>query len=162
MIVIADTSILLNLCRVDQQQLLHSLYQNVVVPASVHQEFEQAVRYARFSGMVFPKYIHVTTPKTNLQHWAPGAKLHQGESDAIALAKDMKADLLLLDERKGRVVAARLEIVVSGLLGILIQARRQGLLKNLSSTLDRLRHEAGFYLSDRHISEALRAVEEKL
>jgi predicted nucleic acid-binding protein len=160
-IVIADTSILLNLCRIGMQDLLQQLYQNVVVPRSVRDEFERAAKvYPRFDGMAFPGFIHVTSPTTSLMQWAPWAQLDRGESDAIALSKEMAADLLLLDERKGRLVAAKLGIKFSGLLGILIQARQQELLTNLESVLDRLRSEAGFYLSDRHAAEALAAVGE--
>ncbi len=163
MIVIADTSVLLNLCRIGEIQLLQSLYQNVVAPVSVRDEFERAVGvYGKFSGMVFPDFIHTATPATALKQWAPWASLDRGESDAISLAIEMKADLLLVDERKGRLVAARLNVTFSGLVGVLVQARRRGLLEDLSLTLGRLRAEAGFYLSERHVAEALQATREAL
>ena len=52
--------------------------------------------------------------------------LDVGEAEAIALAIEIQADLLLLDERRGRVVAKELGLAVTGLLGVLLVAKQQG------------------------------------
>jgi predicted nucleic acid-binding protein len=157
MIVVADTSVLLNLCRVAEEDLLWQLYGTVAAPQSVRDEFERAcISYPRFSRLAFPNFIQIHPPGSSLQKWLPGASLDPGESDAIALVIDLKADLLLIDERKGRQVAAELGLCFSGILGVLIQAKNRGLVSDVRTVLRRLREEAGFFLSEKHLQDALR------
>ena len=79
-------------------------------------------------------------------------QLDPGEAEAIALALELKSDLLLLDERRARTVASRLALRVVGLLGMLIEAKQKGLLPLVRPVLDDLEVKAGFW-----ITETLRA-----
>ncbi|MCS3940438.1 hypothetical protein GGP84_003090 [Salinibacter ruber] len=72
--------------------------------------------------------------------------LDQGESEAIALAVEEGAGLILLDEREGRRRARNVGLEMTGALGILAQADRRGNLDSISSALDRLESEAGFWI----------------
>jgi predicted nucleic acid-binding protein len=76
--------------------------------------------------------------------------LDAGETEAIGLAMAPRADVLLMDERRGREVARRNGLVVAGLLGELLYARLAGKLPSLRPELDRLRSDAGFFV-DREI-----------
>ena len=73
--------------------------------------------------------------------------LDRGESEAIALAAEKKAGLILLDEREGRRRARGIGLKVTGALGILARADREGELDSLPQALDRLEEEAGFWIS---------------
>ena len=75
--------------------------------------------------------------------------LDLGESEAIALAVEKEAGLILLDEREGRRRARNVGLEVTGLLGILIRADREGNLSSLSEAIRQLEEKAGFWISDR-------------
>jgi len=74
-------------------------------------------------------------------------EVDQGEAEAIALAIELQADLLLLDEQRGRAIASRLGIRSVGLLGILIEAKHRGFVATVGSVLDDLIGKAGFCIT---------------
>jgi len=86
--------------------------------------------------------------------------LDLGEAEAIALAQDISADRLLIDERKGRAAAQQLGINVIGAGGIVILARKRGLIESATDLLDSLETIAGMYISADLKAKALAAVGE--
>ena len=74
-------------------------------------------------------------------------KVEEGEAEAIALAAVLNADLVLLDERKGRVAASHLGLRFIGLLGILVEAKHKGLVSATKPILDELIAKAGFWVA---------------
>lgn len=86
--------------------------------------------------------------------------LDQGEAEAIALSCEAQAGLLLLDEKDARRVAQHLGIKTLGTVGLLIWAKRSGVIANLREQLDALQIKGRFRLSQAVYDEALRAVEE--
>ena len=74
--------------------------------------------------------------------------LGRGEAETIALALELNADLVLLDEREGWHAAERLELRVVGVAGRLLEAKSRGVVDAIRPHLDALRHKAGFYLSE--------------
>jgi predicted nucleic acid-binding protein len=81
--------------------------------------------------------------------------LDWGEAETIALALELKADLVLLDEREGRRAAQRLGLHVVGVVGVLVEAKANDALDALRPHLDALRQTAGFYLSESLYRHAL-------
>ena len=84
------------------------------------------------------------------------SELDAGEAEAIALAQEVKADVVLLDERDARRVAMRLGLNVLGTVGLLIEAKRAGRLSSVREQLDALQNQAKFRLSRRLYERALR------
>lgn len=82
------------------------------------------------------------------------------EAAAIALAQLLRADVLLIDERKGRAIARQRRLRIQGTLGLLVEARRTGALGSLRGAIDDLAN-AGFRVSPRLVTEALRQVDEQ-
>ena len=83
-----------------------------------------------------------------------------GEAEAIELAKELHADLLLIDERKGRRLAVAEGVSVIGLLGVVVLAKRRGLIPSAHNLLAALKDQAGFYLSGELVDRALASVGE--
>lgn len=73
--------------------------------------------------------------------------LGAGEAEAIVLARELPADLLLMDEELGRRTARGLGLQVVGLVGVLVEARKRGLLPDAASIAEVLHRKAGFWLS---------------
>ena len=85
-------------------------------------------------------------------------ELDAGEAETIVLARQEQADVILIDEKEARRAARRLGMHVLGTVGLLIWARRQGLISSLSMQLEALQEEGGFRLSQELCAEALRQV----
>ena len=79
----------------------------------------------------------------------------RGEAEALALAEEVQADLVLIDEKEGRLLTARLGFALIGVVGILLRARREGLVECLKLDLDRLRTGLHFHLDDALYRRAL-------
>lgn len=161
MIVVADTSVILNLCRVQQERLLQQLYHRVLIPSCVASEFQNlAGTLQRFSGPVLPEWIAVLPDPAWLPNQIVQANLDAGESAAIALCLNEKADAILMDEALGRQVAEQLGLRVIGILGVLVQPHQQGLLLKVGKVLDQLEKEANFWISPHLRAKVLHSVGE--
>ena len=147
MIVVSNTSPIINLAAVGQLGLLRQLYSRVIIPQAVYHETVVV-------GAGQPGVIEVTTfdwietrRATNEAAVASlQLELHEGGAEAIALTLELKADLLLLDERKARDIASRLGVKSIGLLAVLIEAKHAGLIPAARPIMDNLIEKAGFWI----------------
>lgn len=149
MIIVGDSSVLIALERIGAQELLPRLYGEVHVPEAVWREV--------FSGAaaIVPAWLirHPAPARPSPLDWTE--RLDAGEIEAILLAREMPADLLLMDETAGRRAARHLGLRVTGVVGVLIEAKRRGEIALLAPHLSQLRL-AGFFLSDDLEASALR------
>ncbi len=124
MIVVADTSPINYLVQIKLDHLLHRLFGTVIIPLAVHDELTSAQAPTTVSAWArdHPNWIHVVSPQKRL---LLSDTLHEGELEGIALAQELHADLLLIDELAGRLVAVELGIAISGTLGVLRDAHNQ-------------------------------------
>ena len=141
MIVVSDTSAISNLYQIDRLELLRDLFGEVLAPPAVLRELSALPDHALLlSGTswirpVFPEDYALVEELTE--------NLDLGESEAIVVALEMKADRLIVDEKLGRSIAQKYGIPIVGVLGILIEAKRAELLKAVRTEIIRLR-EIGF------------------
>lgn len=154
MIVVSDTSPLTALLSVGEEALLRKIFGEVIIPEAVHAEL-------LISHPVIPEWIVAKAVVQESEARRFATFLDQGEAEAIELAKELHADMLLIDERKGRLIAMREGVPVIGLLGVILLAKRKGILTSVRDLLQRLDTEAGFYLSSELRAEALRSVGEQ-
>lgn len=89
------------------------------------------------------------------------ADLDLGEAEAIVLAQERQADLLIVDERRGRRVATARGVTVIGLLGVVANAKRSGLITKAKPLLDDLIHTARFWIGAELYGEVLAKLDEQ-
>jgi uncharacterized protein len=149
MIVVSDSSPLISLAAIGRLELLRDLYGAIAIPRAVYHEV--AMQDLGRPGALEVRTLDWITCRdiisSNLVVALQG-KLDHGEAEAIALAAELQADLLLMDERLGRVEAARLGLRFIGILGISIEAKAKGYLREIKPFLDVLRTTAGFRVSE--------------
>ncbi len=159
MIVVSDTSPISNLLQIGETDLLRLLFRKVVVPDEVFAEICKIESHKEF--LTKQDWIETATlSDKNLKNRLM-KNLDGGEAEAIALAVELKADYLLMDETKGRQTAENLGIKVTGILGVLIKAKEEGLIVEVKSYLQRLVNDAGFWLNPKVIEKILEMVNEK-
>jgi predicted nucleic acid-binding protein len=161
MIVVSDTSPITNLALIGYVNLLQQLYGTVVIPQAVSQEI--AAVAPRLAGTVSIQkldWLEIRQATDSALVASLQLELDQGEAEAIALAIELKADLLLMDERRGRTIAARLGLTFVGLLGTLIDAKSAGLVPSVRPLLDNLITNAGFWVSQGLYDRVLQAAGE--
>lgn len=146
MIVVSDTSPICYLVLIDEIDLLQKLYSRVIIPQAVYKELIAVGSPAKVKAWMtqHPGWIEVQSvllrkPDVEL------SQLDAGECAAIALAEQMRANLVILDERAARKVAMGRGLKVIGLLGILGASAEQGLV-NFAVMMDRLR-QTNFWAS---------------
>jgi predicted nucleic acid-binding protein len=159
--VVSNTSPIINPAMVGCLDLLKQLYTFILIPDAVYDEI--VLLGAGLPGAVEvqtePWFRRQTITDTALLARLR-AHLDEGEAAALTLAAEVKADLLLLDERAARRHAFSLGLRCAGLLGILLAAKRAGLLSNIKPVLDDLIANAGFWVSAPLYDQILRAAGE--
>lgn len=128
MIVVADTSPLNYLIQVECEALLPKLYGRILIPPGVVEELDRAGAPAAVRAWLAALPEWVETSPLRLPPSPSLAFLDLGEREAIQLAEEQNAGLLLIDERKGRLEAKRRGLDTTGTLGVLLDAGDQGLI----------------------------------
>lgn len=151
MVVVADTSPINYLVLIGQIDLLTGLYARILIPPAVLAELKHplAPKPVRDWACDTPKWLEVLSPKDSLTL----AQLDLGETEAIALATEMHAEVLLIDEQAGRQEAVRRGLRVAGTLSVLDEADQAGLV-SFDQAVAQLR-KATFRVSQAVISEIM-------
>ena len=158
MIVVSDTSPLSGLAIVGQLPLLYGLYGQIVIPAAVAEELERGGQDdSRIAQVLTLSWLEVRQSQNLLliSELRKTYQLDRGESEAISLALELKADALLIDERLGRRQASRLGLSITGLLGVLLAAKKKRLVSAVRPVVEALVSEANFRISDQLYLEVL-------
>lgn len=148
MIVVSDTSPITSLAGIGELELLQKLYSKVIIPQSVYNEMTAIDRTVPGTFEVQTLEWIETWPVSNVSRVEElQSALDPGEAEAIILAMELNAELLIMDERPGRTVANQYGIHVTGVLGILLEAKSRGLILVVKPLMDRLINEVEFRVS---------------
>jgi predicted nucleic acid-binding protein len=144
MAIVVDTSCLITLSKIGKVELLNEVFPELVVPGAVEEEF----------GYELPKFLRVVAVKDKDFLEFGTSSLGPGESEVLTLAVELNADGVIIDEKKGRREAKKLGLKVLGTLGLLLLAKKGGLIDDLENMVNKI-VENGFYISDSKIKEVL-------
>lgn len=148
MIIVSNSGPLIALARIHHVFLLQRLYGHLLIPPAVHQEVTglrpdlpgaTEVRHA--------PWIEIADVSDQIAVSLLRERLDAGESEAIVLALERQADILLIDEARGRRIAQAKGLVHVGTIGILVLAKRQGLIEQVTPVLEQL-IASGFRMDD--------------
>ncbi len=160
--VVSNSSPLIHLGKIGLLDLLVDQFEQILIPRAVWREVVEEggdePEAKIIAGASWIK-VHEVTPSPLLTTLL--AILDKGEAEAIVLAVEIGADLILLDESDARRMAELYNLKKTGLLGVLIKAKQQNAVQSLRLCLDQLR-STGFHLSEEVYNEALKAVGEAI
>jgi predicted nucleic acid-binding protein len=146
LIVVSDTSPILSLALIGRLELLHDLYGTITIPDAVRSEIS-ATHQSGARELAQADWIITHPIESSIVLKLLLREVDRGEAEAIELALQLKADVLLIDERKARHLAAYLELGVVGLLDVLPEAKQRGLITSVKPVLDDLIARARFRVS---------------
>jgi uncharacterized protein len=149
--IVSNTSPILNLAIINQLDLLHQQFAEVIIPPTVLLELKPETNYpgANFIQSALAaqwlKVVELTNP-----HLAQALmlELDQGEATAIALALELEHKQVLMDEREGRAKAKVLGLQPVGILGVLLRAKFASQITSVETVMQSLQREAGFFIAD--------------
>jgi predicted nucleic acid-binding protein len=149
--VVSDTSPLHYLIECNAIEILPALFQEILIPPTVHQELSHNNTPPRVKvwAQNLPAWVRIQAPLT-IDH---SLNADRGEVEAICLARETKAIAILMDDRKGRIEAIRCGLRVAGTIGLLETAARRGLV-DFAEAVQRLR-QTNARLDDEIIRAAL-------
>lgn len=144
-IVVSDTSCFIALSKIKELQILQKLYGRIITTPTVVDEF----------GEHLPEWIQVQPPKDLQKQQLLELQVDRGEASAVILALELEADLIILDDYKARLSAEKLGMNITGTLGVIIRAKKAGILHSIQPLIDKLR-KTDFRVSEELLIEALK------
>lgn len=161
MTVISNTSPITNLAGIGQLDFLRQLYGTVTIPQAVYKEMVGLSRTVPGTLEVQTLRWITAQPVTDLnQIETLRAILDQGEAEAIVLAMELNAELLIIDERPGRAIARQYSLNITGVLGVLLEAKRQGVIFAVKPLMDQLINQVEFWVDRQLYKTVLQAANE--
>jgi predicted nucleic acid-binding protein len=143
--IISDTSCLILFHKIGELDILRKVYDSVTTTPEVAEEF----------GYQLPDWICIEEVKDKKYQEFLETQIDWGEASALALAKEKEAPVLLLDDLKARKLALKLNLKVTGTLGVIHKAKQIGAIENIKPIIEKLQ-ATNFRISENIIAELLR------
>jgi len=144
---VSNTSPLSSLAAIRRLSLLRSQFSEVWIPAAVLEELNahpDPAALAAIQAALREKWIRAASPAASHLLSMLLLYLHRGEAETIALAADLKAEVVVIDEQEGRQLAAAAGLSVTGVLGILLRAKQSGHIAALKPEIQSPSREGSF------------------
>ena len=151
--IITNTTPIISLLKIDKLELLKELYGELTVPNAVYQGIEKGKHKPYYQNLKLVDWIKIEKIK-NTDSLAFFVDLDKGEAEVLILAKEQKADLVILDEIMGRRYAKSLELNLTGTIGVLLKAKEKGMIDSIQEILTELT-EKGTWLNPKLIKRVI-------
>jgi len=145
--VISNTGPLIALANIGQLELLHRLFNTIIIPPAVRAEVLNEPALTAVQTAISKNWISEQHPSDTGAIRLLNEALDLGESEAIALAQQTAPQWIILDDLAARHVAEAMGLPVIGTLGVLLQAKEAGHITEIKLLLDKLRDQS-LYLSE--------------
>jgi uncharacterized protein len=157
--VVSNTTPIISLLKLNRIDLLQKLYAKIYIPKAVYKEIEAGKSKGYYKDLTKIDWINIIEIQ-NKQAVRYFLDLDEGEAEAIILANELNADLIILDEKLGRFHAKHANLKVTGTVGVLIKAKSEKLIPDLKPLLDELTYK-DVWISEKLKFEILKKVGEK-
>ena len=147
---VSNTSPLSSLAVIGRLSLLRSQFSEIWIPTAASQELDahpDPAALAAIQAAIREKWVQVASPAPSRLLNVLSLHLHRGEAETIALAAELRAEVVIIDEQEGRQLAAEAGLVVTGVLGILLRAKQSGHIPALKPEIQVLRHKVHFFIA---------------
>jgi predicted nucleic acid-binding protein len=147
---VSNTSPISNLASIGRLPLLRRQFSEILIPSAVLDELRNHPHPAALAAIklaIDEGWIAATLVASSHALHILLAQLHRGEAEAITLAGHVRADILLIDEQEGRQFASQMGLAITGVLGIVLRAKRSGDIALLRTEIDALRAKANFFVA---------------
>jgi hypothetical protein len=157
-IVIADTGVIISLAALDKLNILEEFFKEIYIPEAVWNELLSLNQFPHLEEIkrFFKQRVIKITSSNNLI-----LLMDFGESESVLLYKELKADLLLIDDKHARTIAESLGVACIGTLGLLIVAKQRGTIKELKPLFNKLIMNKRYY-SKKLLNEILKESNEEV
>ena len=149
-LVIADSSCLILLAKIGELEILRSTYKQILITKEIAGEF----------GSVLPDWIEIKEVQNKTLQALFEDTLDLGEASALTLAFEMQDCTVILDDLKARKTAAKLNIKVTGTIGVIVKARKENKIPSAKSVFEKIL-ATDFRISDRILTEAIKEAGEQ-
>ena len=155
--VVVNTTPLIALAEIGRLEILKDLYGKIIIPQAVFDEIKYEPAYTEVRQSL--DWIDVVQIKDETQKKMFQSRLHAGELEAIIYADEIKADLIILDDKLARKTANYLKLNVTGTLGVISKAKEIGIVKEVKPIIDSI-IDNGLYISPSVVELVLRSAGE--
>lgn len=156
--IVSNTTPLISLMKISQLEILKKIYSEIIIPEAVYKEVEAGKHKDFYRDLSEIDWIKIQSikDKHSTDYFL---ELDAGEAEAIILASEIGADLIIMDEKLGRHHAKHAGIKITGTIGVLVKAKILGLISKLKPLLKELT-EKNVWISDKLISQICKTVDE--
>ena len=147
---VSNTSPISNLAFIGRLDLLKLQFQQLWIPPAVAQELKAHPSQLALNAIdtaICDQWIRIAAPEPSALHRMLLLQVHSGEAEAIALAIDLSAKTIIIDEQEGRELASQAGLFVTGTLGVLLTAKQSGHISAVKPEIQALRSKSRFFLS---------------
>lgn len=156
--VVSNTTPIISLLKISRLEILKEIYSEIIIPEAVFEEVEAGKGKSYYQDLSELPWVKIKRIKEN-KLLTSFSDLDAGEAEAIILAKDIDAHLIIMDEKPGRAFAKQSGLKVTGTIGVLVKAKSSGLIQKLRPLLIDLT-EKNVWIDKRLIAEVCKLVKE--